>query len=211
VKSKLLFLPIFAILTVLLLAGCEVITGSWAQQPAGSEVSTPGGIDYAALGMTPEEVQQWEERGSANVDTLEAASVLAGYKVLTPAYIPNGFYRQKNIIVTNLGGGLPEGMKPKFSMIIVETIYFLKGNDTVMFDVRQSNGKEGLGGGQPAEICGMQGEKQYLPADPQRKYPGRILVLEIQKNGYSFSIYATLAGPLDEATIEKIFCSVNPD
>jgi hypothetical protein len=201
-KSSLFFLAVAAILAAPSLAGCDIITGA--------DTGTPV-VDDARQGMTQEAIRMWEERGVANVDTIERASALAGFKAEIPGYIPDGFSRQNNIMVTRLGGGLPEGMKPAFSAIIVETFYFLEGDDTVMFSIQQSNGKASIAGGQPAEICGQEGEKQYLPADPRRKYPSEILTLTVRKGGYSFSIYATLAGHLDEVAIEKILCSVSAD
>jgi hypothetical protein len=197
VRFRLGLLSIAFILTILLLAGCDIITGA--------------AIAPVSPGLTDEEVQRWEEQGTANVDTLEKASALAGFKVATPDYIPSGFSRQKNIIVNRLGGGLPEGLRPAHSAIIVQTFYFMKEDDSIIFFIQQTDGKMGIGGGEPAVVCGHQGEKQNLPADPRRKYTSEILILATEINGVHFSIYATLAGPLDEATIEKILCSVNPD
>ncbi len=200
-KILLSLLTMVFIMAVPFLTACDVITGNMAFS----------GSDTSSAGLTDEEVQLWESKGTANVDTLERASALAGFKVVTPDYIPEGFSRQKNIILNQLGGGLPEGMKPAHSAIIVQTFYFLKGNDSVIFFIQQTDGKMGIGGGEPAVVCGVPGEKQYLPADPRRKYPSEILILSAEINGVYFSIYATLAGPLDEETIEKILCSVNPE
>lgn len=151
------------------------------------------------------------ERGGSNVDTLALAEAVVGFPVALPQYIPDGFCRQENIILSQLGGGLPKEMRHGDPVNMIDMFYFLEEDEQVMFSIHESLGTAGIGGGEPAEICGVQGEKQYLPADPRRKYPSEILILAIHKDGYSFSIYATLAGPLDEETIEKILCSMEYD
>jgi hypothetical protein len=148
------------------------------------------------------------EKGGCSVETLGAAEAIVRFPVATPGYVPEGFNRQERIMISQLGAGLPEEMKHGEPVNIVNVFYFFQEDETVMFSTQQSRGKAGIGGSEPAEVCGIQGEKKYLPADPRRIYPSEILTLAIQKDGYSFSMYATLAGPLDEEKIEKILCSM---
>ena len=160
----------------------------------------------------PEQMEkEMAEEGIWNVNTLEEASRIAGFPVATPAYIPEGFHRGSNIMVTQLGGGLPEEIRPKFTSMTVEQFYYYQGDDSVMFILRQTQHKVGLGGGEPAEVCGRQGERLYQEADPQRKYPSPILTLAWENNGNYYQTHGTLAGPLDEDTLEKIVCSVGTD
>ena len=195
-KRKMLYLFSGCLIIIsLMLTGCD----SGLEEPA----------------LTDEEIAtvkaELAERGGSSVFTLEAAEAVVGFPVAVPQYIPDGFYRQEMIMLSQLGAGLPEEMKHGKPVNIVDIFYFLEEDEQVMFSIHQSLGKAGIGGGEPAEVCGVQGEKKLLPADPRRKYPSEILTLAIQKDGYTFSIYATLAGPLDEAEIEKIVCSVGHD
>jgi len=166
-------------------------------------------------GLTDEQIQSLKdelgERGSCFVETLAAASDVAGFPVAIPGYIPEGFNRQERIVLSQLGSGLPAEMKREDHVNIVDTNSFWQEDEKVMFSIQQSQGKAGIAGGEPVWVCGIQGEKKYLPADSRRMYPSEILTLAIQKDGYSFAMYATLAGPLDEETIEKILCSMGND
>ena len=165
--------------------------------------------------LTETEKQQLDEQmavqGGCNVDTLDKASYLAGFPVATPVYVPEDFYRRSNIMVTQLGGGLPEDMKPKFTAINVEISYYCQEDDSVGFMLTQTKHKVGIGGSEPTEICGGQGERKFQEADPQRRNPNPVLTLGWENDGRYYSITGTLAGSLDEETLEKIACSVGSD
>jgi hypothetical protein len=156
----------------------------------------------------PEPTLTAREQGVWNVATLEEASQIAGFPVATPAYLPEGFYRGSNIMVSQPGAGLPEDIKPKFSNMIVEQFYYYQGDDSVMFILTQTQHKSGIGGSEPTEICGRPAERAYQEANPQRKYPSPMLTLGWENDGSYYQITGTLVGPLDEATLEKIACSV---
>ncbi len=190
-----------------LFSGCLIIIPLMLTACSGNGTEEPGLTDEQIEALKAE----LAERGGSSVFTLEAAEAVVGFPVAVPQYIPEGFYRQERIMLSQLGSGLPEEMRHGDPVNIVDMFYFLKEDEQVMFSIHQSLGKAGIAGGEPAEICGVQGDKKYLPADPRRKYPSEILTLAIQKDGYSFSIYATLAGPLDEEKIEKILCSMRYD
>ena len=83
--------------------------------------------------VEPEPALAAREQGIWNIETLEEASQIAGFTVAIPAYIPEGFYRGSNIMVSQLGGGLPENIKPKFTAFIVEMFYYYQEDDSVMF------------------------------------------------------------------------------
>lgn len=165
--------------------------------------------------QTEEQLEQMEkelaEKGIWNVDTLEEASQIAGFTVATPAYLPEGFSLGSNIMVTQLGGGLPEEIRPKFTAVIVEQFYYYREDDSVMFMLQQTQHKTGLGGGEPVDICGHQGIRHYHEANPQRINPNPLLSFAWENNGNYYQIMGTLADPLDEATLEKIACSVGTD
>jgi len=176
---------------------------------------TPEEPEPASDEAEKQQLEQMEkemaERGIWNVNTLDEASRIAGFPVATPAYIPEGFHRGSNIMVTQLGGGLPEDMKPKFSAINVEISYYCQEDDSVGFMLTQTKHKFGIGGSEPTEICGGQGERKFQEADPQRRNPNPVLTLGWENDGRYYNITGTLADPLDEDTLEKIACSVGTD
>jgi hypothetical protein len=192
--------------TLCLLFGCLIIIP--LVLTACSNAATEPVLSDAEIQALKEELA---ERGSCNVETLAVAAAVAGFPIATPDYIPDGFYRQDNIIINQLGGGLPEEMKPKSGPIMVDTFYFWEEDEEVMFFIEQSNGNPGIANAEPTPLCGGPGEKGYEPADPQRKYPSEILTLSTRIGDHHFFIWATLAGPLDEEKMEKIFCSLEYD
>ena len=152
--------------------------------------------------------QELEEVGFCTVTTLAIAEAVAGFKVAVPSFIPDDFHRQENINISQLGGGLPEELRTPDGPITVETFYFLEEDDDVLLYFRQTLGNVGLGGGEAVVLCGLQCERTYSEADSQRRPPGPILTLSCQKDDTTYAIFATVAGPLDEAMIEQIFCSL---
>ena len=156
------------------------------------------------------EQRQWEEQGIANVKSLDAAVQLAGFPITEPGYLPEGFART-NISVTKLGASLPEEMKPKFTAINVDTFYHWEEDNTVMLVLTQSQHKSELGGGEPAELCGHQGMRLYQEANPRRINPNPLLTLGWEDDGTYYMLTGFLSGPLDEATLENIACSVGAD
>jgi hypothetical protein len=117
------------------------------------------------------------ERGGSSVFTLAAAEAVVGFHIGVPQYVPEGFYRQERITISQLGGGLPAEMQHGNRPIMVDTFYFSEEDEKVMFYIEQSNGNPSIAGAEPARLCGGTGEKGHQPADPQRKYPSEILTL----------------------------------
>ena len=190
-KTKALWLLVTCLVVVslvpLLLASCH---------------SSDGGEEGPRL--TPEEEEQMAQRGVVNVDTVADASRIAGFPVVEPAYIPEGF-SGGSFSVYQHGANLPEDTSPKFIWINVERIWSWEGNHEVMFVLMQSQHKSSIGGGEPAEICGHPGERWFDAAHDDM--PDR-LAFGWEDNGCYFSLVAMLAGPLDEETLMRIACSV---
>jgi hypothetical protein len=197
VKNKLLYLICGCLMVILLtLVACT--------EPAPAEPE-PTDEEIAAAKA------ELEERGGCSVFSLKAAEAVVGFPVGVPQYIPDGFYRQERINLSQLGGGLPAEMKHDDMPRMVDTFYFWEEDEKVMFFIEQSEGNPGMANSEPIQLCGGPGEKGYQPADPKRMYPSEILNLGAQIGDYHFFMYATLAGPLDEEEITKIFCSIEYD
>lgn len=134
----------------------------------------------------------------------EEASEVAGYRIAFPAFIPEGFERGKNIMVTQLG--VPGLTNPANLPRTVEIVWAWIEDDSVKFVLTQSAKKFSVGNTEPAEICGVTGEKGLMEAVPDRM-PAR-LVLGWSDGNLYYSLYGTLAGPLDEEILTQIACSV---
>ncbi len=149
-----------------------------------------------------------DETGGLNVSTLAVAEAVAGFAVTLPSYLPDGVSRQENIIITKRGARLPEDFKPSYQPITVQTFYSTEGDDGGMIIIDQTPAETELGGGQPAELCGLQVERKYMKADPNAPPLHATLSLLLRQDGMTYIMTAVLGGPLDEAAVEAIFCSL---
>lgn len=172
------------------------------------EYAEPGTLDYAALGMTELEIAQWEERGSATVDTAEKASILAGFQVYQPEFLPVGFVSGK-FSVASSGGGLPESLQPKFDNTKVFQTFSSPEYPGVGLFITHLVHPTGLGGGTSTEICGYSGECSLTPADPDNaSSQNPILSLAWGGETRFYLVSASLNEPLDEEMVMKIICSI---
>lgn len=175
------------------------------------ETPAPGNVDYSALGWTEDEIKMWEEMGTANVESAEAASMLAGFKVVTPGFIPEGLQPVSKYMVYNNAGLRSAGIEPKFEWIDVTLVYGKAAEKSVQLTFIQSNHEFNSGIGEQIEICGRTVEKTTFPTDPENLEPNASLAFGWEDNGIWYYLTGTLGGPLDEETIEKIACSINAD
>jgi hypothetical protein len=162
------------------------------------------------LGLTQAEMCMLEEKGIADVASAEVASLIAGFKVAMPAHIPEGFCAGKFMVQLS-GGGMPEELKPKFDNTQVNQYYTWPGEKYPMFLVTQSPHKFGISGSEPTEICGRPGERTFTKAEPGDETPYDHLALGWESEGRYYAIIAVLGENLEEATLEKIACSVSID
>ncbi len=151
------------------------------------------------------ELVQPEGSGPWNVESIEEASEIAGYKVAFPAFIPEGFKRGKNIMIAQMG--VPGLTDPANFSRNVDIIWTWIEDDSVMFVLTQSAKKFSVGNAEPAEICGVTGGKGLLEADPDNDMPAR-LVFGWNDGDLYYSLFGMLAGPLNEEILLRIACSV---
>jgi hypothetical protein len=190
-----------ALLLVPLLAACDVITGA--------TVGTSGEIDYTALGMNEREVKQWEELGIANVDTAEKASVLAGFQVAAPTFLPDPLEPASQYMVRDNQAGLKRaGMETQFGWRTVTAVYALKTDRQIATTFVQSNHAFSMGPGEPNELCGRTISVLHTPEG--QTGPGAGVVYVWEKDGIWYGNEGILAGVVDEADVEKMVCSIKP-
>jgi hypothetical protein len=193
-----LLIPLLAAILTLALAACSNHTTETAPassvSPATPAATPPGG---PTAKMT------------AGVDTAEQASEIAGFKVIEPSYVPEGYLGGK-FTVTALGGGLPEEMKPKFNSNQVQRAYHYRNDPDTMILLVQMVHEFSIGGGEPAEICSRPAERKFTAADPQH-VPHDSLTFGWEIDGNYFSLTGWLNDTLDEAEMVKIACSISID
>lgn len=168
----------------------------------------PGNSDLLDLGLTEEEIKLLEERGVANVDSVEVASKIAGFTVAVPAYVPDGFIPGKFMIQIS-GAGLPAEMAPKFNNTKVQQVYTWQEDKNIMILLVQSPQPFSVGGSEPSDLCGQPAERKYTPADPAKSQPYDKLTLGWEKDGFYYALTGTLGATLDEEEMGKIACSIS--
>ena len=208
-------LTVFLAVVTLVTPGCgnqtTKVTEPLSTQAEKPFVTESGQVLTAAdLGLTEEEMRMLEEKGIANVASAEVASRIAGFKVAVPSYIPEGFHEGKFIVQLS-GGGMPEELKPKFNNTQVNQYYTWSGEKYPMFLLIQGPHKFGIGGSEPTEIRGSPGERRFTKADPEDETPYDKLALAWESDGIYYAIISVLGENLEEATLEKIACSVSID
>jgi hypothetical protein len=172
--------------------------------------TTTAATDYSGLGLTEQEIEALKERGTANVDSAEIASKIAGFKVAEPSYVPDGYTGEK-FNVTLSGAGMPEALKPKFNDTTVECIYSYHGETSTLIDLIQKVHRFSVGGSEPTEICGRPAERSFSPADPQSHFPGDRLTFTWEIDGNYFALTGVLGDTLDEAALIRMACSISID
>ena len=208
-------LTVFLAVVTLIMLGCGNQTTK-VTEPLSTQAEKPyltesGQVLTADdLGLTEAEMRMLEEKGIANVASAEVASLIAGFKVAVPAYIPEGF-RAGKFMVQLSGGGMPEELKPKFNNTQVNQYYTWSGEKYPMFLLIQGPHEFGISGSEPTEICGRPGERTFTKAEPGDETPYDQLTLGWESDGICYAIIAVLGENLDEATLEKIACSVDTD
>ena len=151
-KKLMTVIGLLLVMCLLVLScGPTVVTGPGTPQvaPEPTPAPVPEPLSVWPAFMTEMERQQWGEQGIANVDSAEEASMLAGFPVVIPTYIPEGFQRNGKIMVINHNVGKPEGLA-KFDWIEVQQIYSWQGEkDVDMFVVIQVSHKGHIAGAYP--------------------------------------------------------------
>jgi hypothetical protein len=178
--------------------------------PAKSPATTP---ELSANLTTPTTTPSNEPLGTPKltgaVDTAELASQIAGFKVVEPSYIPEG-YSGGIFMITNLGAGLPEELKPKFNSMQVERVYRFQNDQNTMILLTQSNHKTDIAGGEPTTLCGFTAQRAFTESDP-RYTPFDKLTFSWEINGNYFILIGKIGTTLDETTLTRVACSIKID
>ncbi len=206
---------LLALSLVLFACGPKETEPASTTQPAGNEIkpASTEETSYEGLGLTEDEIRMLEERGVANVDSVEVASKIAGFGVMVPSYVPEGFQPGKFMINIS-GAGLPPELKPKFNRTNVQIVYTYQDDRDIVILLLQATHKSGIGDAgirESVDICGSKGESIFVKANPDEGRPYDRLILSWEKDGVYYSLTGTLSGTLDEAELEKMACSIGAE
>jgi hypothetical protein len=147
---------------------------------------------HAAVAITQEQQELWLERRVLPVHTIEEASRLVGYQVVIPAYIPDGF-SAGDFQLSQLGLPPQTGDEWGDGIRIVQQDWFISDNSKI----RQ---------GEPSEICGHSGKREFWDAGEGREYP--LLVLHWWDDEMVYTVSGDIEYPLTEEILNSIACSI---
>ena len=163
--------------------------------PAVSELE----VEEEEPSLTEEEEKELALKGILHASTVEEASRIAGYSVATPAFLPEGFHRSDIAVSQLLFGNWPR---------IVEQHWGWQEDSSICLVLIQDPKLEGVAGGEPAEVCGVPGQRALLEADLGHGRPHPLLAFFWRDDDVAYVVNGTLAGPLTEEILLKIACSV---
>jgi len=158
--------------------------------------------------LTEEQQELWVERGVLPVSTIEEASRLVGYQVATPPFIPEGFlpgdFELNQLgFPPQLGGEWGDGKR------VVQRQWTWTGDRKIHFLVIQYQGTEESVLGEPSDVCGLSGKREFFEAGDGREYP--FVVLHWRDGDMVYSLGGILGGPLTEEILHQIACSVRAE
>ena len=166
------------------------------------DTPTSGSIDAESVCMaldptsTPDPNRPEGIRGRLNefwnVSSFEEAECITDYPIAVPTNLPDGFIRAQNMIVYKHGTS-------HFEDRWVEHSWYIPGDPPYGFMLSQHSWKFSLGNGEPAIINGIPGERLV-------DHQGLTLLWE--ENGYWFTIFGVLHGPITEEFLLEVAASL---
>ena len=204
-----LALVIFAAGIMLVSCGQQA-TAEMTASPQITTTTSPEAGRYEGLGLTEDQIRGLEERGTANIESRETASAIAGFNVAVPEFVPQGFLPGKFSISIS-GAGLPADMAPKFNNTQVQQSYTWQEDRSVLFTLIQGTHPFGIGGGETADINGLKVEKTLNYEGPEDGQQYERLSYGWEENGLYFALTGILANGLDETAMERILLSVSAE
>jgi len=111
--------------------------------------------------LTEEQQELWVERGVLPVSTIEEASRLVGYQVAAPTFIPEGlvpgdFELNQLGFPPQLGGEWGDGKR------VVQREWVWSSDREIHFLVIQFPGTLENVQGEPSEVCGRSGKREFF-------------------------------------------------
>ncbi len=195
-KAKISFLLAIVLTLSVLLASC------------GGEVPICNPEDKAQEPTKEENEMHWAEDGRWRATTLEEASEVAGFEVVSPDFIPEGFCRWLNIEVEDRCIALSEFFEDCELPIWVTQYWsrlgdeFLEPSEYAMLVLTQSPGNIATSdtatevGGYPATI---------------KREGSMFMTLFWEIDGMHFLLSAQLNGPLTEELVYEVAASIEVD
>ena len=134
-----------------------------------------------------------------NVSSFEEAECITGYPVYVPSNLPDEFTRSETIVVNKVG-------TKDWEDVFVEHGWFIPGDPPYGVRLSQHTRTFGLGNGEPAVINGFPGERMLDPERPPDFPQG--LTLLWKQDGYWFTVFGFLHGPVTEEFLLKVAASL---
>lgn len=180
------------------LSGCKVITGAG---------STPSPEDLASIGMTQQEIDRWQNDGIANVANPTAASILAGFDVKIPTFLPPGVELTSPYMVSSNAPILKQTNSDAPVTTRVQQVWGLPGDAPIAMVLIQSN--RPFGHGEPVETtlsCGSTVLKGKESDEPGALSGG--FIYHWQQDGIDLDLTGVPVHGLTGVDFDQVVCSI---
>ncbi|MBA7560321.1 hypothetical protein ES708_01946 [subsurface metagenome] len=163
---------------------------------------------------TQEEIEaRWEERGIWSATTLEEASEVAGFEVVSPGFIPEDFCRGLYIHVIDPCLWPTEDFDCGLSIQVMQTWAAWVEDESLEFSQRASlslvQTPSSMGTGDvPTEVGGYPATIDYVGSESD---PPFLVTLHWEIDGMYFILSGWIASPLTEELIYEVAASVEVD
>lgn len=188
-----------------------VLMVSIALASCAGEVPICDSDDETRLPTQAENEIRWEESGIWNATTVEEASEVAGFNVVSPGFIPEDFCRGLSIHVNDPCVGLPESIDCGLSIHVTQFWGWLEDQHLEFSQraflalVQTPSAVET--GGIPTEVGDYPATRAYTTAADRPA----MLSLSWEIDGMYFILSGTITDPITEEMIYEVASSVEVD
>lgn len=203
-KAKISYLMAIVLALSIALASCDT--------PGVGEVPICNPEDEAQAPTQEENEALWEEQGLWYATTLEEASGVADFTLVSPGFIPEDFCRGLYIDVHDHCAGLPEDINCGLPIQVTQFWGWLEDealepSQRAILMLVQSSGSMGTGD-LPTEVGDYPATIDYVGSESD---PPIIVTLHWEIDGMYFRLVGTINGPITEELIYEIAASVEVD
>ncbi len=142
-----------------------------------------------------------QDFGPWNTKSVAEASLIAGYAIGSPAFLPPGFEPASKIMISRVNRA------SSGSFVTVTRMWALKDDPSVYLELTQAPVSFKVGGGQPTEVNGELGQISLVRSKLHPEIAADF-TLAWEQQGVTFALTGSLKGPLDESTIREVAASI---
>ena len=196
-RSLVILLAALALLAGL--SGCDIITGAQ---------SSPSPTDLASLGLSRAQIEQWQDQGIVNVTDAAEASILAGFDVQTPDYVPPGLISVSKYMVSTNGPTLKRTGSDAPVTIHVQLVWG-PSDETRAISMILDESNRPFSHGDVTETTLPCGATVMKGSDPNSSGAlAGAIIYHWEQDGVTLDLTGVPGATVSEADLDKVVCSI---